>query len=78
VLELDEDWWRTNDRHVSRGDRVAIYKYKGREATRGIIAFGEVMTDPTEMEIPIRDEPYALDTSSRRKLPDRAARVRVR
>jgi hypothetical protein len=78
VLEQDEDWWRTGDRHIARGDRVAIYKYKGREATRGVIAFGEVLTDPKVMEILAADEPYALDSPGRRKLPDLGPRVRVR
>ncbi len=77
VLEQDEDWWRTGDRRIARGDRVAIYKYKGREAARGVIAFGEVVTDPEVMEIPATDEPYALDSPGRRKLPDLGPRVRV-
>jgi len=79
VLEQDESWWRVNDRHVARGDRVAIYKYKGRDAVRGVVALGEVVTDPAMMEIPLAAEPYALDSPRRRRLlPDRAVRVRVR
>ena len=42
VREQDEELWRTN-RNVARGDRVAIYKYKGRESYRGIVSLGQVL-----------------------------------
>lgn len=52
VRDLDEDWWRTGGADVHAGDRFAIWKYKGRDNFRGIIAFGEVLTEPE-----IREEP---------------------
>jgi hypothetical protein len=45
VRELDEDLWRTRPSKVARGDRVAIYKCKGRDSYRGIPALGDVLTD---------------------------------
>lgn len=78
VLEQEEEWWRTGGRHVARGDRVAIYKYKGHDAVRGVIAFGEVLTDPETIRLQPEDEPYVLPSSRRRKLPNLAPRVRVR
>ena len=46
VRDLDEDWWLTGGADLHAGDRVAIWKYKGTGDHRGIIAFGEVLTDP--------------------------------
>jgi hypothetical protein len=50
--------WRTNRSEVARGDRVAIYKYKGRDAYRGVLALGEVLTDPVRMSVPPGTDPY--------------------
>jgi hypothetical protein len=46
LRNLDEDWWTTGGADLHAGDRVAIWKYKGSDEHRGIIAFGEVLTDP--------------------------------
>ena len=46
VRNLDDDWWTTGGADLHAGDRVAIWKYKGPDDHRGIIAFGEVLTDP--------------------------------
>jgi hypothetical protein len=46
VRDLDEDWWTTRGADIHAGDRAAIWKYKGSGNRRGILAFGEVLTDP--------------------------------
>ena len=76
VLERDEDWWRTGGRPLAAGDRVAIWKYKGAESQRGVIALGEVVSDPVVMELRDEDDPYWLGRG--RPLPATAPRVRVR
>lgn len=50
VTAMDEDWWMTKGSPVRAGDRAAIWKYKGNETERGIIALGEVLTDPQERD----------------------------
>jgi hypothetical protein len=46
VAELDQDDWTVQKSDVKVGDRVAIWKVKGRTGHRGIVALGEVLTDP--------------------------------
>jgi Protein NO VEIN, C-terminal/EVE domain len=46
VAELDQDDWTVLKSDVKAGDRVAIWKAKGRTGHRGIVALGEVLTDP--------------------------------
>jgi Domain of unknown function (DUF3883)/EVE domain len=77
VREEDEEIWRTN-RKVIRGDRVAIYKYKGRDTYRGIVAFGEIITNPEPMYIPHGTDPYDVIRSYGRPLPERAEWAWVR
>jgi len=45
VAELDQDDWTVHKSDVKAGDRVAIWKVKGRTGHRGIVALGEVLTD---------------------------------
>ena len=71
IRNLDEDWWTTGGADLHAGDRVAIWKYKGPEDHRGIVAFGEVLTDP---EMHDDDSPYWLDLDAKAL----ALRVRVR
>lgn len=51
-----------------RGDRVAIYKYKGRDSYRGIVSLGEVLTDLQTMTIPPGTDPYEVIRSYGRTL----------
>jgi hypothetical protein len=46
VRELRYDSWTVPGRNVHAGDRAIIWKAKGRELHRGIVAFAEVLTDP--------------------------------
>ena len=73
VRDLDEEWWLTGRGDLHAGDRVAIWKYKGRDDYRGIIAFGEVLTDP-ELRSEPDDDTYWIDADGQAA----ALRVRVR
>ena len=73
VRDLEEDWWLTGRGDLHAGDRVAIWKYKGPDDHRGIIAFGEVLTDP-EMRDESDDRAYWIDPDGTAAAP----RVRVR
>lgn len=46
VREQDVELWRTS-RKVARGDRVGIYKYKGRDSYRGIVSLRGLGQYPT-------------------------------
>ena len=74
VRELDEDWWLTGGADLHDGDRVAIWKYKGSDDRRGIIAFGEVLTDPEMRDLSDDDDTYWIDPDAKAA----ALRVRVR
>jgi hypothetical protein len=74
VRELEEDWWLTGDADLHTGDRVAIWKYKGPDDRRGIIAFGEVLTDSEMRDLSEGDRTYWIDSDANAAAP----RVRVR
>jgi hypothetical protein len=63
VAELDEDDWTVRRSKVRAGDRVAIWKAKGRSVHRGIVALGEVLTDPTSRTPLPASRKYFLDLS---------------
>lgn len=67
VRELEGDSWATKGSAVAVGDRVLIWKAKGNEPVRGIVALGEVLTDPA----PLRgDSEYWVDPSAGRAIED--------
>jgi hypothetical protein len=74
VRDLEEDSWLTGGRDLHAGDRVAIWKYKGREDRRGILAFGEVLTNPELRDELDDDHSYWIDPRGKAAAP----RVRVR
>jgi hypothetical protein len=74
VRDLHEDWWLTGRGDLHVGDRVAIWKYKGADDHRGIIAFGEVLTEPEMRDEWDDDDTYWIDSDARAA----ALRVRVR
>jgi hypothetical protein len=43
---LSVDLWTTKGKDVRAGDRIIIWKYKGSDAYRGVVALGEVIADP--------------------------------
>lgn len=49
IRNLDEDWWTTGGADLHAGDRVAIWKYKGPDDRRGIIAFAKCSPIPRSM-----------------------------
>lgn len=63
VAELDEDDWTVRRSKVRAGDRVAIWKAKGRSGHRGIVALGEVLTDPASRTPLPASRKYCLDLS---------------
>jgi hypothetical protein len=66
-----EDTWTVNDSDVRAGDRLALWKAKAGEASRGIISFAEVLSDPSVMEVPATHREYCVDPNllhSRRRV----------
>jgi hypothetical protein len=53
---LETDLWTTVGKPIRAGDWVAIWKAKGREPNRGVVALGEVLTDP--QPLPDDGNPY--------------------
>jgi hypothetical protein len=48
VQTLELDLWTTAKSPVRAGDRVAIWRASGKDGRRGVVAFGDVLTDPVE------------------------------
>ena len=46
VAELKAEPWTVGNRDIGLGDRVMIWKAKGNDKVRGILAFGEVVSNP--------------------------------
>jgi Domain of unknown function (DUF3883)/EVE domain len=61
VSELTEDDWLVQRSDVKSGDRVAIWKAKGRSNQRGIVALGEALTNPATMLPRPESEKYYLE-----------------
>jgi hypothetical protein len=76
VRELDEDRWRTHESDVRAGNRVAIWQYLSGGKHRGVVALGEVLTDPAETTEPDEDHPYWIGGAE--PLATAAKRVTVR
>lgn len=49
VRELTQDPWTIKGRPLAMGDWVLIWKARGGDETRGVVAFGEVLSDPELM-----------------------------
>ena len=69
VREVKEDFWTVPNRDVRAGDRAIIWKAKGNEHQRGIIAFAEVLTNPLPMKDPIQR--YWIDQNAANEVVDR-------
>ena len=48
VRIMEVDWWTTRRSAVTAGDLVAIWRGAGNDGRRGVVALGEVLTDPEE------------------------------
>jgi hypothetical protein len=74
VLEREtDDYWTVKHSDVRRGDRAAIWKAKGTDKNRGVVAFAEVISDPELTDIPPGRKNYWVDGKSR----GLARRVRI-
>ena len=73
VRELQTDLWVTRGSDIRAGDRVAIWKLKGRSNTHGVIALGEVLTGPRDLAD--LDNPFWVDAERATQVEPR---VRVR
>jgi predicted RNA-binding protein with PUA-like domain len=74
VRDSQATMWLTAGSHLAPGDRVAIYKFKGQETERGVVAFGEVLTSP-ELLADTEDPYWEPGAEAQREA---ALRVRVR
>lgn len=74
LLNETEDTWTVNDSDVRAGDRLALWKAKAGETSRGIIAFAEVLSDPSVMEVPATHRSYCIDPDLLQPRP----RVKIR
>lgn len=74
VRDLDEDVWIVKQSKVRAGDRVAIWKAKGRDLHRGVLALGEILTDPEWIEGSPEQKEYWRSTP--KVGPQRRVRVR--
>lgn len=73
VRELETDWWTTKGKPVRRGDRALFWRATGPDGRRGIIAFGQIISDP-EMR-PDSDNPFWLEAVGA-AVPEERVRVR--
>ncbi len=69
VRELKEDYWTVPHRDVRAGDRAIIWKAKGNEQHRGIIALAEILTNPLPMKDP--NPQYWVDQNEANEVVDR-------
>lgn len=69
VHELPEDNWTVPHGDVHAGDRAIIWKAKGNDQQRGIIALADVLTDPAPTGDPNVD--YWIDQSRANKVENR-------
>ena len=74
ISERAGDLWTVKRSDVRAGDRVAIWKAKGSGNHRGIVALGEVLTDPADLDEEPEALPYWVDGTGR----GRQRRVRLR
>ncbi len=72
VSELREDDWIVRRGDVRAGDRAIIWKAKGNQQDRGIVALAEILTDPAPG---VADRDYWVDQQAANEVVDR---VRIR
>ena|SRR6266567_1129560 len=69
VQKLSEDSWTVPRGNVRVGDRAIIWKAKGNDWHRGIIALAEVLTNPKPSIAP--DPDYWVDQNAANEVVDR-------
>jgi hypothetical protein len=73
VQERETDTWTTKGKPVREGDRALIWKGKGRDDERGVVALAEVLTDPEPLSG--ANNPYWVTAPGEDQLEER---VRIR
>ena len=73
VRHLEVDTWPTRERDIRIGDKVIIWKALGSSHRRGVVALGEVISDPALIQA--ANDHFLIDSSSGQTLEPR---VRVR
>lgn len=73
VQDRDTDLWTSKGKPIAKGDRVIIWKGLGRGTRRGIVALGEVLSDPFLTADP--DNDYWTDSMAAASVDER---VRIR
>jgi hypothetical protein len=71
VQVLDVDLWPTRGKDIRAGDRAIIWKYKGPDAIRGIVAFGDVAAEPEVR--PDNERRFWVDATQSEVLEERVA-----
>jgi hypothetical protein len=69
VRDLETDAWTTHSKPVRAGDWVVIWKSQGPDDHRGVVALGEVLTDPHPR--PDSDNPYWVERPPPEELRER-------
>ncbi len=69
VSDGQTDLWTVGRSRVQSGDRVIVWKAKGRDRRRGVVALGEVLTDP--LPRPDHSNQYWTDRSEAAKVQTR-------
>lgn len=72
LRDLEWDCWTTKGRDIRRGDRVVIWKTTGRDRWRGVVGFGEVLSEPEIVDA--TGNPYWVDPADGR--PEPMVRIR--
>lgn len=68
IEEDDIDWWTTAGRDIRTGDRVVVWKFKGNQADRGVVALAEVLSDPEVVGGPRWEVDPTADIAERVKI----------
>lgn len=74
VTDLAEDLWTVKRGEVKQGDRFLVWQTAGGLHHRGVIALGEVLSDPEMLGLPPELHPYCIDHNVLQ--PERRVRIR--
>lgn len=69
IQEQEEDSWTVPHRDVRAGDRAIIWKARGNDSQRGIVALAEILTDPIPAKA--RNGEYWVDQQRANQQVDR-------
>ena len=72
IVSVSHDLWTTRGKDLRRSDQVLLWRARGKDGQRGVVAFGVVETDPEDLSD--HDNPFWLTPPEATKAP----RVSVR